>query len=145
MGKYKKSYSILGIGDGGVYAKEGDNVSVSIPDTRLSSYFGDLKEGGIVIDKRPCVDHPDFVRMVINGPMLKEALPPGHKDNFGEISPCDNPEKAGWMTYVSLDLYLKLWEKLGAKIGKRIKNKIKWNDGTMEVIPPWKERFSVKG
>lgn len=141
--KYKKEYTTLGIACAGVYATVGDNVRVSIPDTRLSSYYGDLVEGGYLIDKRPCIHREDFVHMVVSGPLLKESLPYGHKEGWDRKAIPVDPEgeKFGSLDYVSLDVYLDLWRKAGAKIGVRKGNKISWEDGSQTLIPNEKDRW----
>jgi len=144
---YKKQYTTLGIAAAGVYATSGSKSSSQIPDNRLHAYLGDLVEGGQVMDKRPCLEHPDFFLMVFSGPMLKEDLPPGtcNKAFSREVLLCtaaDFPNLGGY-DYLSLDLYTELWRQLGARIGKRIGDFIHWEDGECQPIPLEADRWKV--
>ena len=143
---YKQEYTTMGIAAAGVYAKIGDNISVSIPDKRLFAYLGNLVDGGIVIDKRTVPKH-DLVTWVIAGPMMKEALPSGTKDclNFetprAAPIPAKHGDKFSSMDYIALDLYVKLWTDLGARVGTRQGNIILWNDGEVQTIPSVESRW----
>ncbi len=151
---YKSEYTTLGIAMAGVYATchnpLGDMAcSVTIYDTKIEAYYGDLVEGGVVIDKRPCVDREDFVSMVVSGPMLKESLPSGHKEVFDFGYPrtlvaCSAEDKFSGFDYIALDIYLGIWRKAGAQIGKRVGNEIHWEDGTTVPIPEASQRFNRK-
>lgn len=152
MQPYKKEYTTLGIAAAGCYATcppvqygNGTTVesSVSIPDSRLIPYLGDLADGGVVIDKRPCIKRDDFVHWIVKGPMLKESLPGGCRNvPFSrDIIPCDDPKACGGYDYIALDLYMELWRGLGARIGTRVGDVIKWEDGEVFPIPPEEERF----
>jgi hypothetical protein len=151
MDAYKKEYTTLGVGGGGVHATAPSQWSdttaqITIYDRRLTPYFGDLVEGGVVIDKRPCVDRDDYVKMVVSGPILQESLPPGHKNVFDygsprTIIPCTTEDKFSGLDYVSLDIYLALWSKMGAKIGKRVGDEIHWENGEITSIPPAELRW----
>ncbi len=139
---YKSEYTTLGIAAAGAYATIGDDCRVTMYDRRLSPYYGDLAEGGIVIDKRPCVGHPSFIEAVISGPMLKESLPSHTRQRmFSDAESCDDVKTCRAMDYVSMDLYLNLWRSLGAKIGKRNGNEIVWDNGDVSVIPDANERW----
>lgn len=146
MDAYKQEYTTMGIAASGVYAKIGDNISVSIPDKRLFAYLGNLVDGGIVIDKRTVPD-ADLVKWVISGPMMKEGLPSGTKDSLNFETPRAAPipakhgDKFSGMDYIALDLYVKLWEGLGARIGTRKGDIIYWNDGESQPIPPIESRW----
>lgn len=145
---YKKEYTYLGIALAGVYAEAPNqysktSVSVTIYDTRLSAYYGDLAEGGIVCDKRPCKDHPDMVHMVVSGPMRGSYLPEKTKNGFNGNESCEDARDAGGFDYVSTDLYLGLWRSMGARIGKRVGDTIEWEDGTIESIVPCEMRWTV--
>jgi hypothetical protein len=144
---YENKYTTLGIAAGGVYATIGDDCNVTMYDRRLSPYYGDLAEGGIVIDKRPCLSHSSFIEMVISGPMLKESLPSHSCERmFSDVQPCDDARCCKGMDCISMDLYLDLWRPLGAKIGKRVGNEIVWENGDVSVIPDEKDRWkNVEG
>lgn len=140
---YKQEYTTLGIALSGVYATIGSNCSVSIPDRRLFSYLGCLVDGGTVIDKRTCKDE-DIVRNVISGPMLKEDLPAGHiSPPWGEREPIkwDGIRKFSSMDFIALDIYVKFWQDMGAKVGIRKGDRIYWNDGDCQKIPPEESRW----
>lgn len=152
MNPYKREYTLLGIAAAGVYARVGPNTSVTIYDRRLSPYLGDLAEGGVVVDKRPCVNHPDFYQLVCNGPLLKESLPAGTKEELvmeekgflikDRIAvPIKEGGKLSGFDYIALDVYLANWEKLGCKIGHRHGDKIVWKDGSETIIPPAEQRW----
>ena len=51
----ENAYDLLGIGDAGCWARIGANTSVTIYDLRLHCYYGDVREGGTIIDKRPAL------------------------------------------------------------------------------------------
>lgn len=148
---YKKEYTTLGIAGGGVYATAPSQwsdtaVSITIYDRRLIPYLGNLVEGGVVIDKRPCVDRDDFVAMVVSGPMLKESLPAGCKEVFDfaiprTVVPVVQGETLRSLDYIALDVYLDIWRKVGAKIGKRVGDTIVWENGYIFPIPPEDQRF----
>lgn len=144
---YKKEYTILGIGDGGCWARAKSNfsdtsASITIYDKRLSCYYGDVIEGGIVIDKRPCVKRKDFVRLAFKCAILNEGLPPKSKQGWDmKIVPCVDARDAGGMDYISLDIYLNLWESFGARIGTRVGDEIVWRDGTKTAIRPESKRW----
>lgn len=145
---YKNSYTYLGIAAAGVYANEGDNVSVSIPDRRLIPYLGDLCQGGVVLDKRPCVDKAGFFRLVVDGPLMKESLPGGtmipHYSRQREIVPCLDASLAGCDAYVAKDIYVEMWKKFGARVGYRVKDTIHWDDGEVFPIPSEEDRWKAE-
>lgn len=144
-----KAITTLGIAAAGVYGtapnewSKDSAVRITFYDTKLTPYFGDMAEGAVVIDKRPCIDHPDFYKMVIAGPMLRESLPAGHKKGFDdkEPVPCENVNDCKGFDYIALDLYVRLWEDMGAKVGYRRGNKIVWNNGSESAIPAAKDRY----
>lgn len=148
LDSYKREYTYLGIGDAGVYAEAPNKyskhpASITIYDTRLSAYFGDLAEGGIVVDKRPCTNRDDFVKAVVSGPMRGSWLPEKTREGFGGNVSCNDANEAGALDYVSTDLYLDLWRDKGARIGKRVGDEIHWEDGKHESIVPVSQRWTV--
>jgi hypothetical protein len=158
---YKPELAYLGIGLGGVYGAGISNpstkpifgtetaFSVSIPDTRLTPYFGDLIHNGWVIDKRP-VPEKDMIHWVVSGPMLNICLPRRTiKRSFSsseEVMPTDQSwmERVKSFDYISMDLYIDLWSKLGAKIGQRSGDAILWVDGSRTEIPKAEDRYSCR-
>lgn len=146
--EYKNEYTYLGIAAAGVYAEAPNKyskhpASITIYDRRLRAYFGDMAEGGIVVDKRPCLEHPDFYRMVISGPMRGSWLSEKTRETMHDTVKCHNAHEAKAFDYISTDLYLALWRDMGAKIGKRVGNEIHWEDGTKETIVPVDKRWQV--
>jgi hypothetical protein len=144
MEAYNARYEFLGIAFGGVHANFA-NCSVSIPDSRIRPYFGDVKEGGTVLDKRHCgIDVVASTTM--RAPMLKLSLPPQTVSAY--VDDCTrtltDPEEAGGMDYVSLDLYVQFWTSRGAKSGVRLGNAIVWQDGTTTAIPAENDRWSLR-
>lgn len=140
---YRPELTYLGIGKAGVYGRKGPNCSVSIPDTRLSAYYGDLIDGGLVVDKRPVPDD-DLVKWVVSGPMLDLALPEKScHPLWEEVQPCADARllEHAALTDISLDLYLDLWRSLGARIGVREGDDIVWEDGAREQIRPAELRY----
>ena len=146
--RYKKEYTTLGIAAAGVYAtapsKWSDTAAhLTIYDSRLTPYLGDLAEGGVVFDKRPCVDRDDFCSMVVSGPMLKESLPSGHYQDWDrKVVPVTSETKLGGFDYIALDVYLDIWRKAGAKIGIRKGDSIHWESGEVFPIPPEENRYN---
>lgn len=150
---YEQKYLTLGIGAAGVYATApnpyGDTpASVSISDTRLRAYFGEVVEGGRVMDKRT-VDPYKLVHWVISGPMEKASLPPQTVERFAwkfggdNLTHCEDAitGHCGSLDYISTDLYDKLWRELGAGIGFRRGDFIEWEDGSHTAIPPFEKRW----
>jgi hypothetical protein len=137
--EYKSEYTTLGIGSAGVYATGRTVVglnstttsSSSIPDRRLTPYLGDMVEGGIVLDKRPCIHRDDFVHMIVSGPMMNQDLPHDSKKGWGPTESCDleDARKCKGLDYLSLNLYIQLWVEKGARVGVRVGDKVYWNDG----------------
>jgi len=152
---YQQQYLTIGIALAGVYAtgipKVYSNSQTrshsNIPDNRLTPYLGELVEGGVVIDKRT-VDESVLIQYVISGPMLDETLPDGHLSRLFE-KPEPFSSDMGHLCdlkgfdYLSLDLYVNLWQFLDAKIGYRIGNVIEWSDGNITDIPSFETRFAA--
>lgn len=155
MDPYKQEYTTLGIAAAGCYAtapnpwSKDSAASITIYDRRLTAYLGELVEGGIVIDKRPCVNRDDFVSMVVSGPMLQESLPHDTKRGWDSTEPCtlEQAREAKGFDYLSLNLYIQVWAEKGARIGVRVGDKVYWNDGPLfgwgipQDIPPAELRY----
>lgn len=145
-------YTYLGIGQAGVYANsfnpwsERHEAAITIYDTRLTPYFGDVAEGGIVCDKRPAFEQNEFkaVEAVISGPMRNNTLPPQTRDSWGQLIPCSDPKEGRGFDSISTDLYLSLWRELGAKIGYRRGNFIEFENGEKTEIPRAEDRWMKK-
>ena len=139
----ENAYDLLGIGDAGCWARIGANTSVTIYDMRLHCYYGDVREGGTIIDKRPAFekDWGACCHLVCSGPMVDMSLDNGMvKKLFDKPSVFDGD--AGAMDMVSLDIYLDNWRALGAKVGHRRGNVVKWEDGSVEEIVEESKRYA---
>jgi hypothetical protein len=132
--------------------------SLSTYSTNLRAYYGELKKGGIVVDKYP-VDPEVAIDLVLNGPMVKLTL----RDDEEECLKLDKISDAfifglegGFQTlmakkittpswrgldYVSPRQYVQMWREVGARIGTRVRNHIEWEDGTRENIPKYADRW----
>jgi hypothetical protein len=133
MENYKQEYKYLGRGDAGCYA-DGDGFHSSIPDRRLKPYYGCLIEGGVILDKLPVFekDAEAAIREVVSGPMLDIAMSADSSDKFGIRG----------LSFVGLAEYLGTWRKLGARVGQRVGETIEWEDGVVEPIPVYENRWS---
>lgn len=146
---YQPEYTFLCVAEAGVYAEApnpwGDMpASVQIPDRRLSCYYGDVVEGGIILDKRPAFqrDAGACIHEAISGPMRKSTLPPGSFEGWDrKVIPIQQAIKIGGFDYVSLDVHVQRWRQLGARVGKRVGMTVQWEDGEIEPIRPEAERW----
>lgn len=167
---YQAEYTFLGIAEAGCYASApnrwGDTpASISIPDKRLSCYYGDVVEGGTILDKRPAFEKQSraCTRAVVSGPMLRDNLPALtiSRADFPEnqiltadsvdsirmepegffLTVGGDPFKLSSFDFISLDLYCQLWRQLGARVGKRVGMTVEWEDGEVEAIRPESERW----
>lgn len=142
-----EEYLTLGIADAGVYATAYNKwapdrpSSITIYDRRLEAYYGDLAEGGLVLDKRPCRENDEFIKRVVCGPMHGQHLPSKTRDSWGKHIPCESAKEASGFDLVSTDLYLSYWRELGAKIGYRKGNYIEWENGEKDEIPSEEDRW----
>lgn len=148
MKQYKKIYSILEIEDDEAYATGSCPYSINtyttyyLHDNRVSPFLGNLIEGGVVIDRRPCLKKEDFIHTSLNAPLLAINFPNKSKQNTeSEITTCNNVDDLNKNDYVSLDLYIEYWTKHGARIGKRVDETVVWGDGISEKIPKIENRF----
>lgn len=160
----RERYDLLERGEGvGAlrYSPEygGSKTSITIYDTRLTPYLGNLKPGAVVIDKRELRSHPMFVRWVLGCPMVDLSLKgsetdPIDRDAAARMAPAlegafgtlaemaaSDPDYTG-LDHVSLDAYVAWWRKRGAKIGKRKGNRIAWEDGSFTQIPTEALRYA---
>jgi hypothetical protein len=157
---YELRLAVLSIGLAGCYGDGIDGCHITYYDSRLRPYFGELVEGGFVIDKSAVLEaKPD---LSVLSPLCKGSLPAGTRDAFhgaaGSIvahsiaNEPDNPAAGlarlmlaipdcGAFDDVAPDVYAAWWAKHGARIGQRRGNKIVWADGTEEIIPPFAQRY----
>lgn len=122
----------------------------SIPDGRLTPYLGELREGGIVIDRRAALWHD--VRLAFRSPLLDASLRAGTvaRPRPSELYPGGtaavwdrgapevlepSPEGYDGLDRVALDLYTRFWQGAGARVGRRRGDAILWDDGTTTAIP----------
>jgi hypothetical protein len=157
---YELKLAVLSIGLAGCYGEGIDGSHITYYDTRLRPYYGELVEGGYVIDKSAVLDAKPG--LVVLSPLCRGSLPPGTRDVFpganGSIvaqaiaNELDNPAAplarlmlavpdCGAFDDVAPNVYAAWWAKQGARIGQRQGNKIVWNDGTEGVIPPFAQRY----
>lgn len=164
---YQPEYKLLSVALAGCSGYPGGNVtSVSIPDRRLTAYYGDVAPGGFVLDKRT-VDEGVLINGALNGPMVNVDLNDGAVDrcpdpdpllvgalvesadlsgNWGMAGPvakrAADPEWRGLDT-VSLPEYLQFWRERGARVGRRVLTQIRWEDGAVDTIRPHQFRWKM--
>ena len=143
--------------------------SVSIPDSRLSCYLGDVAPGGYVIDNRAVLDkHPG---LAILAPMCSGRIAPDEVDRLADRVEPDNwllglfagedghpfqgtaklaqaqlsadGKAPGPMDFVGPKVHALWWLRHGARVGQRENGTIRWSDGTVETIRPPAERFQL--
>jgi hypothetical protein len=148
-------------GDGNV-----SKVSRSGMGRTISAYFGDLIEGGHVIDKREVLEkHPG---LAIRSPVCDASLPLGRTSRFVDVVPnveeslcaraiasCeDHPMSAvarmmiaapdcGSYDMVAPDVLAQWWGAHGAKVGRRFGNRIVWANGDESEIRPAENRYML--
>lgn len=159
---YDARFKLLTRGLGGLMGYISGDATCSIPDSRLTPYFGDVVPGGYVIDKRDLLTHaPRAVEMSLHSPLVNVDLAEG------EAQLCPVPEEwfanaLGGMfgtlarakvkrpTWTGLDtvcrsLYVDYWRHRGALIGVRVGNRIEWENRTPErsrtIIPDAEFRY----
>lgn len=142
---YEQTVTMFGKALAGVYGEgineDGNRFSVSIPDYRLFPYYGELIEGGIIVDKSVC-DETVVIRSVISGGMLDLKVPAGKIARFSSKEIVSGKyEDAKAFDYVALDIYVEYWRKNGARIGVRRGDYIMWESGEVEEIPDFENRF----
>jgi hypothetical protein len=155
---YERRVATLSIGLGGVGGNTIDGGSITYYDTRLRAYYGELVEGGFVIDKsKVLAEKPG---LVIASPLCKGSMKPGTTDALGDVSDNfvanaiandrNNPASVlaklaiagfGGFDYVAPDLYAAWWLDKGARVGTRIGDTIHWSDGIIEQIPSFEARY----
>jgi hypothetical protein len=142
---YSETLAYLGIAGSCAYGagvENGQRFSMGFTTASLTPYFGELREGGIVIDARP-VGASIRMREAVSGPMVDVTLPSKSARGFGGTRTVLSMDSAGEdFDYVSMDIYADHWEKLGAKVGIRRGGKIHWNQGGQTRIHRFEERFS---
>lgn len=162
---YTQRLATLEIGLAGCHGQYAEgNCSVSIPDARLSPYFGELVEGGYVIDNAPALEN-DY-RLAVRAPMCRGNLPAGARDAFPGAADSivahalaqSGPEngysglaqlmliapKCGAFDDVSPDVFAAWWASHGARVGQRRGDTIVWADGTVEPIRPFADRWKCE-
>jgi hypothetical protein len=160
MDGYDVRLATLEIGLAGCHGQcANERASVSIYDRRLSAYFGELVEGGFVIDKAAVLDAKPG--LAVMAPLCRGDLPAGRRNVFRErVDPAmaaalSQPESFGGVALlmaaapdcgafddVSPDVFAAWWAAHGARIGVRRGDRIEWADGTSEAIRPAAERWA---
>jgi len=158
---YEKRMATLAIGLAGVYGETVDGASVTFYDTRLRAYYGELVEGGFVVDKSKVLESKPG--LAVSSPMCKGDMKPGTSDALGDVSDNfvanaiandgNNPASFlatlavaskghfGGFDFVAPDVYAAWWLDKGARVGTRIGDTIQWSDGIVEQIPSFEARY----
>lgn len=159
MDGYDVRLATLEIGLGGCHGQHAEGrASVTMYDRRLSAYYGELVEGGFVIDKRAVVEaNPGLAVMA---PLCRGDLPAGRRDVF-QTRPdpvmaaalCDGESfgavaalmvaapDCGAFDDAAPDVYAAWWRARGAQVGVRCGDRIVWADGSIEAIRPAGQRW----
>ncbi len=150
-----------GLGGYGMSTWGTGNVSAwtsTIYDTRIEPYFGDVREGGWVVD-RAHVEAGKRLHDGLASPMLSLTLAPR------EVDRCPQPSsvmlagleggfqalatiKAALPTWSGLDrvdlaTWLEIQRANGARVGQRRGDVIVWSDGATSPIAPAELRWNV--
>jgi hypothetical protein len=160
---YEQRLVVLQIGLGGVSGHLMDGGTVTFYDRRLAPYYGELVEGGYVLDKRAALEARPGLAVL--SPMCKGNLAAGQRDLFqgaeGSIvaqaiaSDTENPAcglarlalaapQCGAFDDVAPDLFADWWRAHGARVGRRRGDVIVWEGGAAEAIRPFARRY-LKG
>ena len=160
---YEQRLVVLQIGLGGVSGHMTDGGTVTFYDRRLAPYYGELVEGGYVLDKRAALEARPGLAVL--SPMCKGSLAAGQRDPFcgaeGSIvaqaiaSEPENPAcglarlalaapECGAFDDVAPDVFADWWRAHGARVGRRFGGVIVWDDGMTEAIRPFARRY-LKG
>lgn len=134
--------------------------SVEYRDRRISPYFGEVEEGGFVIDASNLEDHPDLVKWVVCGPMCSPLLKneeidklsdkdresassmiPGLAGEFLGLAIIAQNRKFRGLDEVSPKMYAAIWAEHGAKVGVRKGDYIEWANGEKSSIPDAENRY----
>ncbi len=130
--------------------EDGSRASISGMYGPLSGYYGELIDGGWVIDKsKPLDARPGLAVM---SPMVDGRLADGAVDIFQGVdsflgAALSSPEAFGGLAqmaviapecgafdYVSPTAFAAWWRDKGARIGQRRGNRVIWEDGAIEEI-----------
>lgn len=161
MTVYQQRLATLEIGLAGVHGEMVNGGSITIYDTRLSPYFGELVEGGYVIDKAEVLDRKPG--LAISSPMCRGNLAAGTREvctvkadpvMVGALSQAEAfgglalllaaAPSCGAFDDVAPDVFAAWWADKGARVGQRQGNAIHWQDGTVEQIRPFDQRWQCK-
>ncbi len=158
---YEQRLAVLWVGLSGCHGDAINGASITYYDTRLRAYYGEVIEGGFIIDKREVLARKPGLS--VSSPMCKGSMKPGTIDQLGDCSDSfianaiandpNNPMnglaklaivakgKFGGMDFVAPDLYAAWWLEKGAKVGTRIVDLILWSNGFSEIIPNFGDRY----
>ncbi len=158
---YEQRLAVLDKGLAGCHGSTIDSASITYYDTRIRGYYGELVEGGFVLDKSKILCANPM--LAISSPMCKGGMKPGTIDAMGDCSDnfvanaianqSNNPMstlaqlaivskgKFNGLDFVAPDLYAAWWLEKGARVGTRIGGAIHWSDGIIEQIPNFGDRY----
>lgn len=159
---YAQRLVVITRGLGGIHSETADGASITHYDRRLRPYYGELIEGGYVIDYREVLDERPM--LAVRAPMVSGKLPLGAVDRLdanaarGSLvlraiaGEPENPASGlatlmiaapdcGAFDSVAPDVYAAWWRPHGARIGQRRGDRIEWEDGTTEDIRPFDRRY----
>jgi hypothetical protein len=157
---YEQRLAVLQIALGGVSGHTTTGSTVTYYDRRLAPYYGELVEGGYVLDKRAALEARPGLAVL--SPMCKGNLAAGQRDPFGGAegsivaqaiaSEPENPAcvlarlalaapECGAFDDVAPDLFVDWWRAHGARVGRRFGAVIVWDDGLTETIRPFARRY----
>lgn len=140
--------------------------SVHAYDRRITCYYGQLIDGGIVIDRHDVLDRRPS--LAISSPILDSHIK--QVSRFADaVAGCDTfmldvlsdqsafgglatlakaatTDKAiGSFDKLPVSQWVAWWKNLGARIGQRVGNNIVWDDGEVDPIRPAESRWNVNG
>jgi hypothetical protein len=148
---------------------DGNTYTISMYDSRLSCYYGDLAEGGFVIDKKAVLETRPG--LAVSSPLCDPRLTEDEvdrladhvtKDSFLLNTFCNEPDSGfhgvaclakaslaspdkepGAFDHVSPAALARWWASRGARVGKRQGSYIVWNNGDYEAIRPAVYRYKL--
>lgn len=144
----------------------GKSGSVHAYDSRITCYYGQLIDGGIVIDRHDVLDKRPSLS--ISSPMLDSHIKqvsrfadaiatndnfmldalsdPGSFGGLATLAKAATTDKAiGAFDYLPLSQWVAWWKNLGARVGRRVGDNIVWDDGEVDPIRPAESRWAVNG
>jgi hypothetical protein len=157
---YAQRLVVLQLALGGVSGHTTDGSTITYYDRRLAPYYGELIDGGYILDKRASLRARPGLAVL--SPMCKGDLAAGRRDRFGGAEGSivaqaiagepENPAcglarlalaapQCGAFDDVAPDLFADWWRAHGARVGRRFGAVIVWDDGATEAIRPFARRY----